>query len=133
MGEDGYRGYLLHHDNATPHTSTITLAAIGETNTDLLAHPPYSRDLAPNDFFLYPYLKAKMRGTPYRNIQQVQEAALQILREIPQEKFENAIKELPVRWAKCVKLEGDYFEGDGVEVPDFMVEISDSDSSDDQE
>ena len=31
----------------------------------------------------------------------------------------------------CVKAGGDYFEGDGVEVPDFLVEISESESEDD--
>ncbi len=65
----------------------------------------------------------------------MQEAAVQIFRDIPQETFEEAIKELPVRWAKCVKAEGDFFEGDGLEVPEFMVEVSDSDpdSSDDED
>ncbi len=137
MREDGYREYLLHHDNATPHTSTITLAATGETHTDMLAHAPCSPALAPNDLFLYPYLKAKMRGTQYRNIQQVQEAAVQFLRQIPQDKFEDAIKELHVHCAKCVMAEGDYYEGDGIEILDFMVKFSESGSeseefSDDQ-
>ncbi len=126
--ENGWRHYLLHHDNATPHTANPTLAAIGETNTELLAHPPYSPDLAPCDFFLFPLLKAQMRGNHYRNIEQVQHATVEILRAIPADKFEDAIKELPVRWAKCVKAEGDFFKGDGLEVPDFMVEISDSDA-----
>ncbi len=35
-----WRHFLLHHDNATPHMVTPTLAALGETGTDLLAHPP---------------------------------------------------------------------------------------------
>ncbi len=133
MREDGYRQFLLHHDNVTPHTSTITLATIGETNMDMLAHPPYSPDLAPNDYFLYPLLKSRMRGNAYRNIPQVQEAVVQILRDIAQDKFEDAIKELPVRWAKCVKAEGDYFEGDGIEIPDFMVKVSESSESSDEE
>ncbi len=103
-----------------------TLAALGETGTDLLAHPPYSLDLAPNDYFLYPELKKQMRGVVYRNVQEVQQAALTILRAIPQDKFEDAIKDLPVRWAKCVQAQGDFFEGDGLQIPDFMVEVSES-------
>ncbi len=124
-----WRYYLLHHDNATPHTAVPTLAHLGETGTDLLAHPPpYSPDLAPNDYFLYPELKKQMRGVVYRNVQEVQAAALRILKEIPQQKFEDAIKDLPVRWAKCVEAQGDFFEGDGIEIPDFMVEVSASSS-----
>ncbi len=74
--ENGWWCYLLHHDNTTPHTSTITLAAYGETNTELLAHPPYSPDLAPSDYFLFSELKSHMRGVAYRNIDQLQAAAL---------------------------------------------------------
>ncbi len=95
---------------------------------EMIAHPPYSPDLAPNDYFLYPEIKAQMRGRAFRNIAQLQAAAEQVLRQIPQEKFEQAIKDLPVCWAKCVQAGGDYFEGDGLQVSDFMVEISDSES-----
>ncbi len=121
-----WRTFLLHHDNATPHTATITLAHLGENKMDMVPHPPYSPDLAPSDYFLFPEIKAKMRGVAYRNIAQVQAAATEVMRQIPVEKFEEAIKDLPVRWAKCVQVQGDYFEGDGLVVPDFMVEISDS-------
>ena len=100
---------------------------------ELLAHPPYSPDLAPCDFFLFPYLKGRMRGVAYRNIDSVQEAAVQILREIPVHKFKEVIKELPVRWSKCMQADGDFFEGDGLEVPDFMVEVSDSDPESEQD
>ncbi len=128
--QDGWRRFLLHHDNATPHTSTFTLACIGENNMEMIPHPPYSPDLAPNDYFLHPEIKAQMRGNVYRNIQEVQAAANRIMRNIPVEKFKNAIKDLPVRWAKYVQAQGEYFEGDGLQIPDFMVKISDSDPED---
>ncbi len=77
--------------------------------------------------FLFHLLKSKMRGVTYRNINQVQQAAVDFLRAIPVEKFEEAINELPIWWAKCVKADGDFFEGDDIKVLDFMVEISDTD------
>ncbi len=128
-----WRHYLFHHDNAMPHTAVPTLAMLGETGTDMLAHPPYSPDLTPNDYFLYPELKRHMRGVVYRSVQEVQQAALRILHQIPQDKFEDAIKDLPVRWAKCVASGGDFFEGDGIEIPDFMVEVSGSEESSHEE
>ncbi len=97
---------------------------------EMVTHPPYSPDLAPCDYFLFPEIKAKMRGTAYRNIAQVQAAANEIMRAIPASKFEDAMKDLPVRWAKCVQAGGEYFEGDGLQVPDFMVEISESEGED---
>ena len=38
---------------------TTTMRAL----THLMSHPPYSTDLAPNDLFLFPYVKNKMRGS----------------------------------------------------------------------
>ncbi len=128
--QGGYRRFLLHHDNATPHTGVLTLAALGENHMEMIPHPPYSLDLVPNDYFLYPEIKSQLRGTVFRNIAEVQAAAVRIMRNIPTEKFESAMKDLPVRWAKCVQAQGEYFEGDGLVVPDFMVEVLDSDPED---
>ena len=41
--------FVIQHDNASPHTSNMTLGYLFDQ--DLLAHPPYSPDLAPCDFF----------------------------------------------------------------------------------
>ncbi len=107
-----WRSFLLHHDNATPHMVMITLAALGENHMDMLAHPPYSPDLAPCAYFLFPEIKSKLRGISFRNIAAVQAAANEAMRAIPVHKFEEAIKDSPVCWAKCVQAGGDYFEGD---------------------
>ena len=47
---------LLQHDNAPAHTSAVASAA-AECGYELLPHPPYSPDLAPSDFCLFPLLK----------------------------------------------------------------------------
>ena len=56
------RRITFHPDNASSHTSAQTTAFLSTQNIDLISHPPYSSDLAPNDFFLFPYVKNKMRG-----------------------------------------------------------------------
>ena len=48
---------ILHHDNARPHTSRKTQYALEQLEFPTLPHPPYSPDLAPSDFFLFPPLK----------------------------------------------------------------------------
>ncbi len=52
--------YLLHDDNASPHKSVPTLAFEERTGIERVPHPPYSPDLAPCDFFLFPFLKKKL-------------------------------------------------------------------------
>ena len=56
------RRITLHHDNASSHTSAQTTGFLSTQNIDLISHSPYSPNLAPNDFFLLPYVKNKMRG-----------------------------------------------------------------------
>jgi histone-lysine N-methyltransferase SETMAR len=47
----------LHQDNSPVHTSVIAMAKIYELKFELLPHAPYSPDLAPSDYFLFPNLK----------------------------------------------------------------------------
>ncbi len=120
------RTLYLHHDNTSPHTATPTLAFIGESGLRMLAHPPYSPDLAPCDYFLFPFLKSKLRGRRFRNVQELQQGVLDLLKQTPKKTFQDAILQLPVRWRKCVLASGDYFEGDHIGGNLEVVELSDS-------
>jgi transposase len=54
--------WLLHHDNAPAHTSLKTTNFVTNNNIIIVLHPPYSPDLAPCDFTLFPKLKMKLKG-----------------------------------------------------------------------
>ena len=56
------RGVLLLQDNAPAHTSQVVMAAATECGFEVLPHPPYSPDLAPSDFYLFPKLKTNLRS-----------------------------------------------------------------------
>jgi len=58
----GLKSYALHWDNARPHQSAITREEVEKRFKMLLPHPAYSLELAPSDFFLFGYLKDKLRG-----------------------------------------------------------------------
>ncbi|GFX32867.1 mariner Mos1 transposase [Trichonephila clavipes] len=47
------RGSVLYQDNAPPHTSVVTRQKLWELGWEVLMHPPYSPDLAPNDYYLF--------------------------------------------------------------------------------
>ena len=51
------KGVLFHQDNAPVHKPVIAMAAIHDCGFKLIEHPPYSPDLAPSDFHLFPKLK----------------------------------------------------------------------------
>ncbi|GFU83576.1 transposase [Trichonephila clavipes] len=47
------RGVLFHQDNARSHTFVVTRQDLWELDSKVLMHPPYSPDLAPNDYHLF--------------------------------------------------------------------------------
>ena len=69
--------------------------------------PPYSPDVAPCDFWLFP----KLRGCRYETIEEMKEAVTEAIDMLTQEDFHGAFQKLLERY-KCIAAEGDYFEGD---------------------
>ena len=70
--------------------------------------PPYSLDLAPCEFWLFP----KFRGCRYETIEEMKEAVTKDIDTLPQKDFDGALKKLLERYNKCIAAGGDYFEGD---------------------
>ena len=69
--------------------------------------PPYSPDLAPCDFCLFP----KLRGCRYETIEGMKEAVTKVIDMLAQEDFHEAFQKLLERCNKCIAAGGDYFEG----------------------
>ena len=72
---------------------------------------PYSPDMAPADFFLFPKLKLPLRGTRFQSIEDIKENSWQELRSIPENAFEKCFDDWIIRWHKCIISGGAYFEG----------------------
>ena len=70
-------------------------------------HPPYSPDLAPCDFWLFP----KLIGCHYETIEEMKEAVMKVIDTLTQEDFHGAFQKLLERY-KCIAAGEDYFEGD---------------------
>ena len=50
-------------------------------------HPPYRPDHAPCDFWLFPKLKEKLRGSRYETIEEIKEAEMNVIDTLTQEDF----------------------------------------------
>ena len=70
--------------------------------------PPYSQDLAPCDFCLFP----KFRGYRYETIEEMKEVVMKVIDTLTQEDFHGAFQKLLEWYNKCIAAGGDYFEGD---------------------
>ena len=71
-------------------------------------NPPYSPDVTPRDFWLFP----KLRGCRYETIEEMKEAVTKVIDTLTQEDFHEAFQKLLERYNKCIEAGGDYFEGD---------------------
>ncbi|UYV80648.1 hypothetical protein LAZ67_19001219 [Cordylochernes scorpioides] len=74
--------WILHVDNARPHTAHVVLQFLAKHSTIQMPHPPYPPDIAPNDFFLYPKLKMKLKGRKYDNVDMIQAESKATLRNL---------------------------------------------------
>lgn len=111
--------WFLHHDNAPAHASNQIREFCEKTGTNVLPHPPYSPDLAPADFFLFPKLKSVLKGRRFDTVAEIKENSLRDLRAIKPEEFQKSFSKLQRRWQKCIQVGGHYFEGDRIEVPEL--------------
>jgi len=65
---------LLLHDKARPHTSAATRDAIQHLDISVLPHPPYSPNLAPSGFHLFPKLKEHLKGQRFSCEEEIKSA-----------------------------------------------------------
>lgn len=88
----------------------VAMAKIHELRFELLDHPPYSPDLAPSDFFLFPRLKVELGGQKFSS----NEEAITFVNNYFAEKdinyYLDGLKRWEHRWEKCIDLHGDYVE-----------------------
>ena len=104
--------WYFHQDNAPVHNSILVTDYLTQMGIKTVPHPPYSPDLAPCDFWLFPKLKVNLRGNRYSTIEDKKEAVTRVLNTLTQEDFQGAFQKLLERYNKCTDVIGEYFEGD---------------------
>ena len=67
----------------------------------IVPQPPYSPDVAPCDFWLFP----KLRGCRYETTEEMKEALTKVIDTLTQEDFHGALQKLLKRY-KCIAAGG---------------------------
>lgn len=75
--------WFLHHDNAPSHTALVVRDYLAKHATNIVPQPPYSPDLAPADFSLFPKLEKPLRGHRFNSIDEIQPESKKVLKAIP--------------------------------------------------
>jgi histone-lysine N-methyltransferase SETMAR len=104
------KGVSILHDNAHPHTARQTVAQLQQFGWSIITHPPYSPDLAPSDYHLFPKLKEHLSGKRFNNDDEVTAEVRRFLNSMEGNWYDMDIQKLPLRLQKCIDRNGDYVE-----------------------
>ena len=78
----------------------------------LIPHPPYSPELAPHDFFLFPRTKRQVKGKRFADVSKVKNKMLDIFNNISAEEYQKCFQQWEKCCYKCTEAKGEYSEGD---------------------
>ena len=73
----------FHRDNAPVHNSILVTDYLTKMDIKTVTHRPYSPDIAPCDFWLFP----KLTGCRYETIEEMKEAVTKVMDTLTQEDF----------------------------------------------
>lgn len=104
------RGMLLHHDNAPAHKAQVVVDFLASEHIQEVGHPPYSPDLAPCDFFVFPNVKRLMRGVRYESPKEAVDAFRELIESLPSSSWSSCWTKWFERMQLCIDCNGDYFE-----------------------
>ena len=109
----GFKG--VQPEITTEPASTLQIGSVAivtdyltEMGVNTVPQPPYSPDLSPYDFCLFP----KLTGCRYETIEERKEAVTRVIDTLTQEDLHGALQKLLERSNKCIAAGEDYFEGD---------------------
>ena len=92
-----WSGVHFLHDNTSSHKYEVDKSFfLASEKVKVLNHPPYSPDLSPCDFFLFPRLKKMLSGNKYTSRSSLGSAIYQCLQQIPKEHYLSAFR----NWVK---------------------------------
>jgi transposase len=83
--EDDERKLVVHADNARAHTAQKYRTFCKENGLRLAPHPPDSPDLAPSDFFLFGYVKERLKGMLFLSYEELLDAIGEVVTGIESE------------------------------------------------
>ena len=99
---------VLQFDNARPHTAGAVKEFLEKRGVNTVWQAPYSPDLNMCDRWLFDRLKLELADDEYETHEEVEEAALRILRSIPQDEYEHQLEKLFSYCQAVIEAGGDY-------------------------
>jgi transposase len=83
--------WFFHLDNAPAHTALSVQRFLTKNGMTPLPHPPYSPDLAPCYFFLFPRMQSDLKGKHFADVEDVKKKMTEALKGITSDEFKNVL------------------------------------------
>ncbi|GFW47179.1 uncharacterized protein TNCV_56321 [Trichonephila clavipes] len=104
--------WMLHLDGASAQTTNLVQQFLTKQRTIQVAYSPYSPDMSPPEFFLFPKIKTTLIGHRFQDIETIKQNSTQQLQVIPKSEIQKCFEDWKHRWAKRVTANRAYVEGD---------------------
>jgi len=101
---------LILHDNAQPKLGKDVRELLDVYSWEVLPHPPYSPDMSPPDFDLFPKLKINMHGVRFSTMEDLSASVTRRVRQLNCSRDLTGIMDLPKRRHAVIRQKGDYTE-----------------------
>jgi len=101
-------GWILHQDNASAHNALSVKQFLANKNVTVLEYPPYSPDLAPCDFYLFPKGHVSAQRDPFC----VGRKTAEFLNSFTERDLWSCFEHWQDPMQLCVSSEGNHCEGD---------------------
>jgi len=107
---------MLYHDNAPCHTAVSINEFLAEKSIPVVPQPPYSLDLSPCDFFLFPRLKNHLKGRHFCTFDKIQKSVTDEMKGITAEACQHRYEQWKQHLRSFVAAQGNYFERDNLDL-----------------
>ena len=104
------KGVMFLRDNVPAHRALAAQKKMAYLVFPSLDHPPYSPDLAPSDYHLFPGLRKQLKCRHFSSDAEVTAAAETWLDAQHSEFFLSGLQKLEQRAEECIELRGEFVE-----------------------
>ncbi|CAG8620886.1 15183_t:CDS:1 [Racocetra persica] len=101
---------LLYYDNARSHKADIVTNYLKKKCIKLMPHLPYSPDLTPCDFYLFPKIKNELAGRHFEQVENLAKAIKTITDNICMDEYNRCFKNLQTWLKTCIEFNEEFFE-----------------------
>jgi hypothetical protein len=105
---------MIHMDNPKVHDSARTTQRLEEFQVIRLAHPPYSPDMSPCDFWFFGWSKDMMKGHRFQSGDDVRAFRVDLSFNLDQSALISGDEGCIARLEEVIATNGEYYSKSGI-------------------